>query len=288
MLRSKALLLAGALAGLALALGSALLERSPERYLGRDVAARVNDAAISADEYARAIEALAGDKRNPITDQVRADVLERLIEEELLVQRGTEIGLMDSDRTVRKSIVNAMIAYVVADRSGHQPTDDELNAFFEENKVYFAKTERLRVKRLFVKKPDSDARPERLGEISARLAAGDPFDDVAAELSDPILPQVPDTLLPAAKLRDYLGPTLTDAAVTMEAGSVSRAIETSSGYHFLWVADVLKGAMPALDAVRDQVVSEYKRRSDDQALRDYLTWLKSEAEIIRLPQDETP
>ena len=280
-------LVIGTLAGLTLALGAALLEKGAGSSPS-GVAARVNEAAISTDEYERAVEALAGDKRNPITDAVRSDVLERLIEEELLVQRGVDVGLVTSDRTVRKSIVNAMIDYVVADRSGHAPTDEEINAFFDANKDYFARTERLQVQRLFVKDVPGRNLEERVQDITGRLIGGEPFESLAKEISDPILPALPDTLLPPRKLRDYLGPSLVQAALRLEPGTVSQPIKLSGGYHLLYVKAVQKGEVPTLDQVRPQVVAEYNRRSDDEALRDYLNWLKSEAEIERLATGDAP
>ena len=41
-------------------------------------------------------------------------MLDRLIEEELLVQRGIEIGLLDGDATVRKTVAMAVIEFVLA------------------------------------------------------------------------------------------------------------------------------------------------------------------------------
>ena len=271
-----------------MALGAALFEGGISLTDGPGIAARVNDAAISEDEYRRAIEALAGDKRNPMTDEVRSDVLERLIEEELLVQRGVDVGLVGSDRTVRKSIVNAMIDYVVAGRAGHAPTDEEIETFFEVNKDYFAQTERLRVRRLFVKDVPGRDIGKRVQDIAGRLAGGESFDAVARQVSDPILPELPDTPLPPRKLRDYLGPSLVQAALQLEAGSISQPVNSAGGFHFLHVVEVQKGQIPPLDQVRGQVVAEYNRRSDDEALRDYLNWLKSEAEIERFTSGGVP
>ncbi len=288
MFESKPLLILGAFLGLAVALGATLVEDGATFLPSDGEAARVNERPIASDELTRALEALAADKRNPITEDVRAELLERLIEEELLVQRGLEIGLAQSDRSVRKSLVNAMISYVLADRTGHMPTDDEIAAFFAENKDYFARTERLHIRRLFVR-DDSDGDIEvRLEAITGRLVAGEPFEQVVRDDGDAILPEVPDGFLPVSKLRDYLGPTLAETALSLPLGSISEPIKSGNGHHFLFVVDIKKGETPALATVRDQVVAEYNRRSDEQALRDYLAWLKSEADIVRQMPDDAP
>ena len=278
---SQHLLVAGVCLGLLLALGAALLESGIDLPTDNTVAARVNGTVISKEEYQRAVEAVAGDKRNPITGKIRADILERLIEEELLVQRGLDIGLLESDRDVRKSIVNAMLTYVVASHSGHVPTEDEITAFYDQNKAYFAVTERVHAKRIYVSGADSSYAAKRLHHILQKLRAGDAFDQIAEIFSDKIIPTLPDAPLPAKKLRDYLGPTLTEAVLALEAGAVTEPIRSGGGFHILYAVSVQKGATPPLDNVRNQVVMEYKRRTDEAALRDYLNWLKSEAEIDR-------
>ena len=281
MVSSQHLLVAGVCLGLLLALGAALFDGGIDLPSDKGAAARVNGSVISQEEYQRAVEAVAGDKRNPITDKIRGDILERLIEEELLVQRGLDIGLLESDRDVRKSIVTAMLAYVVESHSGHVPTDDDIETFYEENKAYFAETERVHVKRLYVSGADASVAGKRLAQIQDALQAGDAFDEISKTHTDQIIPTLPDAPLPAKKLRDYLGPTLTKAALSLDVGAVSAPIRSGSGFHILYVVSAQKGTAPPLDRVRDQVVTEYKRRTDEEALRDYLNWLKSEADIDR-------
>ncbi len=109
---SRRLLMAGALAGLLIALiASAQTDRSALSQAG--AIASVNDAHIDRTEYATALQALLADKTKAPTAKDRALVLNRLIEEELLVQRGIEIGLLEGDASVRKAVARAVIDFAM-------------------------------------------------------------------------------------------------------------------------------------------------------------------------------
>jgi len=137
--RRACLLLASA-AALGILLGAtAALEPSGPAIEGlpADAIALVNGSAIGRNEYVRTIALLAQDKRTDMTDADRARVLDRLIEEELLLHHGIERGILDSDRSVRRTVTAAMIASIVAESSSEKPPEQELKAFYEKNPSYF-------------------------------------------------------------------------------------------------------------------------------------------------------
>ena len=111
----------GTALGIVLAASGAFSPATELAGASGDVIARVNERSIRTDTYERARALVATDKRNPMSDADRAHVLRRLIEEELLIQRGETIGLVDLDPTVRKSIVAAMIQSIVAQSESEKP-----------------------------------------------------------------------------------------------------------------------------------------------------------------------
>jgi hypothetical protein len=244
------------------------------------VIARVNGSAIGAREFEQAVERLASDKRNPLADADRAHVLERMIEEELLVQRGVEIGLLQSDRAVRAALVSALIDAVVADAGSAQPDEDELRAFYRQNAGYFARPARLHVRQIFFRGPHA---LERAEAARARLDAGEAFDAVRESQGDPDLTGLPDAPIPPAKLRDYLGPALAGAAAGLEPGSTSGPLTSPAGVHLLQLVAAEAAVAPPFESVREQVEAELRRRAGDRALREYLDELRASAEIALAP-----
>lgn len=280
--RPLVLLALGAIAGAAVAAAGLLSASARNGALPSGVVALVNREPIRADDYLRTMQALANDKRDALTNDDRRRVLDRLIEEELLVQRGLALGLARQDRRVRSDLTSTVIDAVVADASERQPDDDELSAFYAANRDFFAGPGRVRVRQVFVRvtTPTDPAAEARAAQAARRLRAGEPFDTVAGELGDAPLMPLPDAVLPPAKLRDYLGPTALRAALDLEVGEVSDPVRSGTGYHVLQVVEKQPDAQPPLADIRPQVVAEFRRRAGERALRAYLDELRASADVV--------
>jgi parvulin-like peptidyl-prolyl isomerase len=90
---------------------------------------------------------------------------------------------------------------------------------------------------------------------------------------------LPDTLLPPAKLLDYLGPTALRTALSLVPGEVSEPVRSGQGVHVLWLVEREEAAARPLAEVRSEVASELTRRRDEEALRGYLDRLRAAARI---------
>ena len=91
--------------------------------LPNTVVAQVNHMNILRVEYEKALRLLASEKRDPLTDKDRALVLERLIEEELLVQHGLSVGLMRSDHRLRGAMIESLIEGITVEYQAIQGTE---------------------------------------------------------------------------------------------------------------------------------------------------------------------
>ncbi len=276
---SRRILMAGALAGLLIALiASTQIERASLEQTG--AIARINDAHIDRTEYATALQALLADKTKSPTSKDRRLVLDRLIEEELLVQRGIEIGLLDGDAAVRKAVARAVIDFAMTRNAQKQISEDELRSFYAANKARFTPAARLQIERLFVRRSDDAAADmARLDSVRAALRQGQDFTEATLQLGDAILPPLPRSLLPRKKMYDYLGPRLTETASRLPGASISDAIADGDGWHFLRVVRSEPGIPPEFEDIRPQILNAIQRASDDAALIKYLTWLKERASI---------
>jgi parvulin-like peptidyl-prolyl isomerase len=274
-------LAAGAVAGVAIAawglLGSAAGAGLPEGAV-----ASVNGTPIYAEDYRRLVEGVESDTREPAGPELRRRVLDRMIEEELLVQRGVELGLVESDRRVRADITQAMIQSIVVETEDEKPDPDELHRFYEEEAGFFTQPGRVRVAQVFFRVPtpaDEPAKRERAEQAQRRLLAGEPIAAVRASLGDTEVSPIPDALLPPAKLREYVGPTALRAVQGLEPGVTSEPVRTGMGLHVFQVIEREEARVPPFEEVAPHVEAEWVRRAGDRALRGYLDELRAEAQV---------
>jgi len=241
-----------------------------------EVVAIVNGTPITREKFLSYLQALSEDKKDPIRSGDSEYILQRIIEEQLLVQRGVEVGMLESDKRSRAALVNAMISMTTTAAEAKAPGEEELHEFFQDNLDYFTATSRLRVRQLIVKGEESLQRAQLAFQ---RLSTGDDFYLVNRELGSVVALSVPDSLLPPAKLREYLGPTLTQMLTNQSAGFISEPISMDNGYRILQLVENEVSQAPEMEAVREQLEAEFVRRAGDMALREYLDWLKQRADI---------
>jgi hypothetical protein len=260
--------------------------RTPGRGLPAEAAARVNDEIVRVDDYAQATAALANDRRDGAGPAERRHVLERLIDEELLLQRALALDLARRDARVRRDLVAAMVDAVVSEHDGGVPSAAELEAFYLAERDFFARAGRLRVRQVWCRAEGGDERAAeaRARQAETRLLTGEPFASVRAALGDDEIAPLPDQLLPPSKLLDYLGPSALQAALGLHAGGVSEPVRSSTGYHVLELVEREAGWLPPLLEIRDEVETEFRRRAGEKALRAYLNDLRSRADIEVRPE----
>jgi parvulin-like peptidyl-prolyl isomerase len=279
--RPVALLALGALAGLVAAAAGLVRPGGDATALPDDAIAAVNGTALRRADYERAVEALASDRRGALDDADRRHVLDRLVDEELLVQRAFELGFARHDRRVRADLVAAVIESVTSEAEGRTPDAAELRAFFAANRDYFARPGRQHVEHVFVR-ADGESDPAALArarEAAARLRDGARAADVQQSLGEAPVAALPATPLPAGKLREYLGPAAVDALAALAPGEVAEPVRAGGGYHVLRLAAREPASVPELAAVASEVEVELRRRAGDEALRRYLEELRARAAI---------
>lgn len=260
-------LFAGALAGL-LAAGFGILRQADSGdELPANAMARVNDQVISRDNYDRALARLAA---NSTSDDDKAWVLQRLVDDELLVQRGLELGMAQSDSAVRNAIVNSMIASVTAEADAASPDDEELRQYLADNSDRFSFVDSVSVAAW---RTDDEAVAQSF--ITALR------DDGTVATSDDIgpVPDLPPGLMPVELLRDYLGPGIAAAAADMPTGS-SAVFARRGQWLVVQVLDKTSAVVTDLGTIRNRVLLDYRRNLADQALREYLDDLHRRADLV--------
>ncbi len=260
-------LIAGALAGL-LAAGFGILRQADSgNELPANAVARVNGQIISRNNYDRALARLG---TNGTSVDKTAWVLQRLVEDELLVQRGLELGMAQSDSAVRNAIIDSLIASVTAEADAASPGDEELQQYLSDNADRFSYTASLSVAAW---QTNDDAVAQ---SFVAKLRNGSNV--TTSDAIGPI-PDLPPGLMPLELLRDYLGPGVAAAAADMPVGS-SAVFARRGRWLVVQVLEKKSAVVTDLGTIRNRVLLDYRRSLADQTLQDYLDDLRRRADLV--------
>lgn len=290
--RPVALLAVGAVVGLGMA-ALGLLSAPPQTNdaLPREAAAFVNGVEIQRGKLMRLVAGLESNLGREATPEEQHHVLDRLIEEELLVQRGLELGLARHDPGVRAKLVSAMLEEITSNALEREPTAHELRSFHAEEGPFFTTPERLRVARIVFREREnalgasapSDELIQRERAARERLTKGGAIAAVRAELGDAPVVQVPDALLPPAKLREYLGPAALREIGALAVGETTHPIPLGHGLELIQLLERTPAETPPFEAIEPRVRSEWSRRAGDRALRRDLDELRERARVVVAP-----
>ena len=274
------LLVLGVFVGISLAIFSSIQDTNFE--VDKNWVARVGDIEISREKYLLQLEGLNLDKRAPLKEEDRAFVLERMIEEELLIQRAKDLGMFSTNTMIRGAIVQQMINMIISENSLDIVPTSQLKEFYEENKGFFTSADRLRLKQIYFSDEKGGAL-ERAHNAYLHLVQSNNLDEIDSK-SDETALEVPNTLMTLSKVREYIGPSLMQIAKMLKPGEFTSPKKVIGGYKIIVLLERRDASPPDFKEIRDRVKSEYQKRKDDEALRDYLNQLKKWYEIDRQPK----
>ena len=244
-------------------------------------AAKIEDTSIPMEKYLTQLDGLSKDKRSPLTQKDKEYVLERMIEEELLIKRAIDLGMLNDNPMARGTIVQQMIKTIIAENARYEISDSELESFFQENSGFFTKSSRLRIQQIYFSneqlKEDSLVVAKKAYDL---LKRGDDFESVS-KLGSPSALKIPNSLMTLSKVREYIGPSLMNLARELEINSFTSPIEVSGGYKIIYLIDKEMASPPQFNDIKASVSSEFLKRKDDQSLRSYLENLKNWYDVSR-------
>jgi hypothetical protein len=244
-------------------------------------AAKIEDTSIPMEKYLTQLDGLSKDKRSPLTQKDKEYVLERMIEEELLIKRAIDLGMLNDNPMARGTIVQQMIKTIIAENARYEISDSELESFFQENSGFFTKSSRLRIQQIYFSneqlKDDSLIVAKKAYDL---LKRGDDFESVS-KLGSPSALKIPNSLMTLSKVREYIGPSLMNLARELEINSFTSPIEVSGGYKIIYLIDKEMASPPKFNDIKASVSSEFLKRKDDQSLRSYLENLKNWYDVSR-------
>lgn len=237
--------------------------------------AKIDERAISKEKFESYLESIAFSRKTGLIESDPENVLERMIDEELLIQRGIDLGMIENDSEIRGMIIQKMISSIVSETNDLRISQEDLEEFFSKNKDLFIPSPKLRLLKLSFDKSMKD-----IANIARDLLINGNLQE-AKSLAENEVIRLPNALLPSMKIREYIGPTLTQIALSLEEGEVSELIEQDDKLHILVPLKKIIANAPPLGDVYQQVETEFIRFKGEQMLDEYLEDLRNWYDVVK-------
>lgn len=244
-----------------------------------DVVARVNGQDITRDEYERAVARLS--PAGAIAQQVSNQVLDALIEQALIEQAAVELGITvdEADIDTEINALKALTTYWDAWLTYNGYTEADFRSALYSNLL----TQRVRDAVLLQSGEVEAIRTvharhillasqDEAQAVSDRLANGEMFEALAAELSRDVTTKDVGGDLGFFVRTDLTTPQLADLAFSLEPGETSGPVQTALGWHIVQTLEF--GERP--------LVSGEEAIAQEQRFIDWLMTRRQAATIERL------
>ena len=270
--QSKLLLLASII-GTFLAIYSIMETNKNFSSLPDNIIATVNDKIIPSDKYQTVINLIQNDKRDELTKADREMALDRIIEEELLVQYAYKNGFLEADDLLRKSIVRSVVDSIVEQALSVVPAEQDLLKFYETNRQTFAIDEKYRVVILSSKNRSDIDEGKVIWQSNYDLTL------LRQTFKSIDRLDIPTGFISKIRLGTLIGPLLRDKVLSLQVGETSETLKTIYGYSIVTLVDKKDRVIPEFKEISEIVLQEYKRQQREEILEELLKDLKRQSDI---------
>ena len=199
-------------------------------------------------------------------------LLQRLIDDELILQRAEELGILQADPGIRKLLARSAIDTVVRESQAVLIKEPELIAFYNDHQAVFQQPQRITLQAAQF----DDVEMANISRNAVLL--GDSLKKTVSLVGGKILP-IPVSPLPKHMLIRYLGISLTDLALGLSATQISQPIVQGDNIYLLQVIENQPATLMPFEQVRETVMTELISRQRRDSLTTTLEELKQTASI---------
>jgi parvulin-like peptidyl-prolyl isomerase len=287
--RSLALLALGAIVGLALAgYGLFTAKGTATRAIPPEAIATVNGRLILRTDFVTQLQTQFGIPFKESTHEQRQRVLDDMIAEELMVQRGLDADLASYDPEVRQALVNGVELQIFADVLAQQPSEEQLKAYYAKHRQKYVRDGTMQLRDLIVPAgaEQSGAQPTQIAPQAVELLRrGTALDAVmkqyglqdSRKLLDSGHIDTGDVFDFSARAR--LDPNVFAAAAKLSAGQTSDPVLAAGGVHVVVMIKREPPRQRELAEVSNEVWADLKKDAQQQVRTANLRYLRSKADI---------
>ena len=256
--------------------------KSSNQYLRQQNAvALVNDMTISEDQFIKYISTLGIDVVDENDEELLEIVLEKMIEEELLLQKGIELELHKFDIQIRKAIIQQVIDSVLL-QNEEEVTEKELREYYENNKNKYQLSKLIHLDIIFL----NSQREEDINSLLEAISTIG-FVESKKQFHQELFFSIPDRLISIKDCIQLLGTNICKEIFELNLNDISNPIKYENGSLIIQIrntnSDIIDNDL--FNRLYDKILFDFKNSEDDKYFKDYIQYLKENANIKRYDLD---
>jgi hypothetical protein len=301
--RSMVLCAIGAVVGLAIAgVGLFSARGTATHNVPPEDVALVNQRPVLRSDFVTQLEGETGGSFDEATRAEKLKVLDEMIHEELLVQRGLELDFAETDQMTRNALAMAMDQQALAEATTSQPSEQQLREFFDKNPARYASDGILTVRHLVLPVVEGGSTGggvagagggigsgdggagqslRKARDVVAALRANTPVETVVAKFGLREPRNDGDEFYFAAQI--HLGDAVYAQALHMKAGEVSDPLQATDGIHIVKVIGNKVPVPLSFEHARLQVLTDLKNAQQERLLAATMKFLRERSKILIAP-----
>jgi len=236
--------------------------------------ARVGEKEISMQRFEEIIKVLDDQSNSELTLEKKNMIRERLIDEELLIQRAIELDLIRNDSLIKGNIIQTMFQHIINSNEVIEPSEKQLRDYFRKEKDYFSSGKRFKLKNYSFRNLNE-------ADTGSKYLKKNNFDAFLNLTDKENIFDVPEVFLTPQKIRDYLGPKALKELENLNKGDYSEVIQLNDIPSIIFCIDILYSKTPLFEEIYDQIKDKFIREREDILVKEYIENLRNFYEIER-------
>ena len=235
----------------------------------------VNDVQISEDQYLKYVSNLNVDSLDENDSELLEIILEKMIEEELLLQKGLELNLHKQDVEVRKLIIQQVIEFILQ-IDQIEPEKDEVKNYFNLNKDKYLKNKLIKFDYIFYDK-------NLFEKEVIKFIKKNNFDKAKIKFHQKQFLNIQNAFFSEKDCEQLFGITICKELFNLEIKNISKAYPYDDGYFIFKIIDHKDYSEneDLFNIMFEKILFDYVNYRDDKNFRDYIQYLKDNAKITR-------
>lgn len=232
---------------------------------------------VSAAEIDRLEKIWAGTAGRLPTGDDRQQIVDQYVQEEVLVREAERLGLGDGDTIIRRRLAQKMDFLVADSVRADDPTDAELQSWFEDHRDQFAAPEMRSFTHVYFSPEKHGARIEAAAQAALKqLRSGAEW----RSLGDPFIQKRSYAAVPEREVTRLFGPDFAADIFALDKGIWSDPVGSAFGLHLVRIEAIDRAAQARFEPIRAEVLAAWQDQQRTDAKRAALDDLIGNYEVV--------